>query len=121
MIHKPGVTYRIDFEYRLVGDLDGNEANKVPFSVNFRYDDLNADGSFVSMKDHAMAPETSIKSNKASTSDGWIQASITYKINESSNSRAKDYFSIFTDPFEKDGKIYNHKYMLDNFVVSVVE
>ena len=118
---KPGVTYKIDFEYRLVGDLDGNEANKVPFSVNFRYDDLNADGSFVSMKDHAMAPETSIKSNKASTSDGWIQASITYKINESSNSRAKDYFSIFTDPFEKDGKIYNHKYMLDNFVVSVVE
>jgi len=118
---KAGVTYKIDFEYRLVGDLDGNEANDIPFSVNFRYDDFNSDGSFASMKDHALAPKTSIDSNKASTSDGWIQASVTYKINESSNSRGKDYFCIFTDPIEKDGVVYNHQYMLDNFVVTVVE
>jgi hypothetical protein len=42
---KPGVTYKVDFEYRLIGDLEGNEATKVPFSVNFRYDDYNSDGT----------------------------------------------------------------------------
>ncbi len=115
---KPGTTYKVDFEYRLIGDVSGGEANNIPFSVNFRYADFNADGGIVDRKDHAKGPSPQ---SKASTKDGWIKCSITHTVAANSPSRSNDYFCIFTDPVERDGNIYNHQYMLDNFVVTVVE
>ena len=54
---KPGVTYKVEFDYRLLGDLDGNEANNIPFAANFRYTDYNKNGELKVKMDHAKATE----------------------------------------------------------------
>jgi len=118
---KPGVTYKVDFEYRAIGDNLGNDVENASFSVNFRYADKRPDGSFVEMMDHAMPAVTAKGKNLASTSDGWIKCSVTHTISENSVSRSNDYFCIYTDPMEKDGVIHNITYMIDNIVVTVVE
>ncbi len=118
---KPGVTYKVDFEYRIIGDNLGNEADRVPFNVNFRYADLKADGTFSEMADHPVMPTTSIGGNGASTSDGWIKCSVTHTISTNSTLRINDLFCLYTDPIEKDGVVHNYTYLMDNIVVSVVK
>ena len=111
---KPGVTYKVDYEYRLLGDLEGNAAENVEVCPNFRYSD-EKNGEVKVMVDHATGAK------RVSTSDGWIKMSVTHKISEKSLARGSDQFTVYTGPSEVDGKITNYKYMIDNIVVTVVD
>ncbi|MBP3580806.1 MAG: hypothetical protein J6K12_06125, partial [Clostridia bacterium] len=112
---KPGVTYKVDYEVRIVGDINGNPAVDVAICPNFRYTDYKADGSLKDMADHPTG------STKISTSDGWVKLSVTHTVSEKSPQRASDYFTIFSSPIEIDGVPVNYAYMIDNIQVSVVE
>jgi len=112
---KPGVTYKVDYECRLIGDLEGNPAEGVSICPNFRYTDYQADGSVKESMDHPVG------GFKISTSDGWTKQSVTHTVKADSPMRMADSFTIFSSPIEKDGVVTNYQYMIDNIVVTVVE
>jgi hypothetical protein len=60
-------------------------------------------------------------SNKASSEEGWKHYEVTHTVKAESPTRDMDFFCIYMNPIEKDGKVYNYQYMVDNFVVTVVE
>ena len=113
--YKPGVTYKVDFEVRLVGDTKGNPATNIPVCPNFRYSDYTADGTLKDMADHPTGTK------RISTDDGWVKMSVTHTVKANSPSRLSDQFSIFCDPTITDDGAINHAYMVDNIVVTVVE
>ena len=115
---KPGVTYKVEFDLRIVGDVNGKAADDVTFSANFRYNDYEKDGSLKEKKDHSVNPKPS---NKASSEEGWKHYEVTHTVKAESPTRDMDFFCIYMNPIEKDGKVYNYQYMVDNFVVTVVE
>ena len=113
---KPGVTYKVEFDFRMLGDGQNNDRAIFP-TPNFRYTDME-DGAYKEMKDHV---SRCVPEPKILPEDGWMHYETTYTINESSNIRTKDYFTIFCDSYDEGGKIYNYSYMIDNIKVSVVE
>ena len=112
---KPGVTYQVDYELRLVGDIKGNPAENVSISPNFRYASFNADGTIKESADHPITGKI------ISTSDGWVKVSVKHKVAADSPLRTGDRFTIFSNPKEVDGVVTNFQYMVDNIVVTVVE
>ena len=111
---KPGVTYKVEFDYRLVGSAADGSAGNTEMSPNFRYADVK-NGEEKSMVDHTAG------GRKVSTSDGWIKVTATHTVKENSATRDGDQFAIYTGPSEVDGIITNYNYMIDNIVVTVVE
>ena len=109
--YKPGVTYKVEFDFRAVSDHYGADAVNIIPSVNFRYNDAAS-------SDHAFGPEPK---TKVSTKDGWIHYSCTHKVNETSTNRDNDFFTIFVDPRDTDAGFLNYAYMIDNITVTVVE
>ncbi len=115
---KTGVTYRVDFEYRLLGDIDEVDRGKTDFAANFVYADVDSNGYVKEAVNHSMAAKPK---SVARVSDGWIKCSVTHTVSENSPSRAKDQFTIYTSPLEVDGNVYNQVYLIDNIRVSIPE
>ncbi len=112
----PGKTYKVEFELRLVSDHKGNEASNVSIQLNPRYADT-VDGVFKHMADHPvkLTPAT------FSTSDGWVKVTSTFTVNSTSEIRETDELSIFANPTGGTEDFVNYSYMVDNFVITVVE
>jgi len=115
---KPGTKYKVEFEYRLLGDINGADVVTTDFAVNFVYSDVDSDGLVKEKMDHSMAASPVSKVN---VSDGWIKCSVTHTVSQKSPSRTNDCFSIYTSPQEKDGEIHNFCYLIDNIVVYVAD
>ena len=113
---KPGVTYKVEFDYRTVGDGQNNDTGMNP-SPNFRYTDL-VDGANKENVDHVSHVTDR---TKILPSEGWKHYETTYTVKESSMIRTTDRFTIYVDSIMENGKIYNYSYMIDNIKVSVVE
>ena len=113
---KPGMTYNVEFDIRLIGDTDGKEASKVGISLNPRYTDV-VNGEFKSMADHPVK----LDPLTYSTSDGWVRVKATFTVNETSEIRETDELSIFANPTGDNDNFTNYAYMVDNFVVTVAE
>ncbi len=113
--YKAGVTYKVDFEVRLISDHNG-EPVETKVVVNPRYTD-KIDGAIKEGADH---PENS-QSISISSKDGWVKASVTFTVSENSVLRTGDTFTIFANPPGDSSNFKNIVYMLDNFVISVVE
>ena len=111
---KPGVTYKIEFDYYAAGDKDGNPVENVLPQVNLRYYDV-VNGQAKASADHNKPV------GKASTKDGWIHFTFEHTISANSTTRDYDEFSIFTSPLQDGDNFRNISYMLDNIKVSVVE
>ncbi len=115
--YKPGVTYTVEFDIRLVSDCHGNTDVSSDFSPNFRYADVIG-GATKSMADHAVASKPVYT---ISSSDGWVHCYVTHTVSALSPSRTNDFFSLYVSPSEKDGVIYNYSYMLDNIKAYVTD
>jgi len=113
---KAGVTYKVEFDLRILTDLDGNEGVGVTAKMNPRYTDMK-NGVFASSVDHPLNKEVITQSS----SDGWVRHSLTFTVNEISPDRGSDEFTIFVDPKGDKTEYTNFCAMLDNFVVTVVE
>ncbi len=115
-LFKPGVKYRVEFDIRILTDTNGNPVEAQSLNWNMRYTDVDSNGVTKEMMDHHDTL------GKFSTSDGWKHVSFEHKVNEASPLRNKDILSFFSNPIDKpDGTFVNISYMLDNFVVTVVE
>ncbi|MBO4950105.1 MAG: S-layer homology domain-containing protein [Clostridia bacterium] len=112
---KPGVTYKVEFDYRTVGDGQGNKTGMHP-SPNFRYTDLIGGAN----KENADHVSRVTDMTNILPEDGWMHYETTYTVNETSMIRTTDHFTIFVDSILEGGKIYNYSYMIDNIKVSVV-
>ena len=113
--YKAGVTYKVDFDVRLVSDHNG-EPVETKVVVNPRYTD-KIDGVVKERADH---PENG-QPISISSEDGWVKASVTFTVNEGSPIRTGDTFTIFANPPGNAESYQNIVYMVDNFVISVVE
>ncbi len=111
---KPGVTYKVELDYYVVGDTEGNPVKGALPQVNLQYTDIK-DGVEKQRADHNYVI------GNVATSDGWVHLEFEHTVNAASPSRDTDRFSVFTSPLEKDGKFQNLVYMLDNIKVSVVK
>ncbi len=113
--YKAGVTYKVEFDVRLISDHNGDPvAAKVV--VNPRYTEM-VDGAIKERADH---PENG-QQISISSDDGWVKASVTFTISEDSVLRTGDTFTIFANPLGDATNFQNIIYMVDNFVVTVVE
>jgi len=113
--YKSGITYKVDFDVRLISDHNG-EPVETKVVVNPRYTE-KIDGTVKERADH---PENS-QPISISSSDGWVKASVTFTVSENSPLRTGDTFTIFANPPGDASDFKNIVYMLDNFVISVVE
>ncbi len=113
---KPGVTYKVELDVRVLQDQRGNDVTNASIAYNFRYTD-EVNGEIKGSADHHKPFD-----KKLSTSDGWYHVSFEHTINETSNDRSTDAFTLFANPqTNADGTINNISYMVDNIVVTVVE
>ena len=113
--YKPGVTYKVDFDVRVISDHNGAPV-ETKVVVNPRYTD-KIDGAVKERADH---PENG-QPISISSEDGWVKASVTFTVNESSPLRTGDTFTIFANPPGDANEFKNIVYMVDNFVITVVE
>ena len=113
--YKAGVTYKVDFDLRVISDHKGQPV-ETKIVVNPRYTD-KIDGAIKERADH---PENG-QGITVSSNDGWIKASVTFTVSESSTLRTGDSFTIFANPPGDATNYQNVVYMVDNFVISVVE
>ena len=113
--YKAGITYKVDFDLRLVSDHNG-EPVETKVVVNPRYSE-KVDGSIKEGVDHPENGQPIALSSK----DGWVKASVTFTVKEDSPLRTSDRFTIFANPLGDASNFKNIVYMVDNFVVSVVE
>ena len=113
--YKPGVTYKVDFDLRLVSDHNGDPV-ETKVVVNPRYAE-KVDGAIKENVDH---PENG-QGISVSSKDGWVKASVTFTVSADSPLRTSDKFTIFANPPGDASNYKNIIYMLDNFVVTVVE
>ena len=114
---KPGATYKVDFDFRVVSDHYGADATDVRPSINFRYTDVIG-GEVKNAADHAMAPNPK---TTVSTKDGWTHYSAEHTVSAASPDREQDFFTIFVDPRDTDAGFINFVYMIDNIKVTVVD
>ena len=114
---KQGVTYKIDFDVKVVSDQNGNPVDNAVMVANLRYTDKDANGNFKTMMDHPL----NNSQGKSSTGGDWVHVSAEHKISESSTDRANDFFTIFANPQGDDANPINMTYMIDNIVITVVE
>ena len=113
--YKAGMTYKVDFDLRVVSDHNGNPVD-TKVVVNPRYTE-KVDGAIKEGADH---PENG-QGISISSADGWVKASVTFTVSEGSTLRTSDKFTIFANPPGDASNFKNIVYMLDNFVVTVVE
>ena len=113
--YKAGITYKVDFDLRVISDHKG-EPVKTRVVVNPRYTD-KIDGAIKERADH---PENG-QGIDISSEDGWVKASVTFTVSENSTLRTGDSFTIFANPPGDANNYQNVVYMVDNFVISVVE
>ncbi|MBO4950116.1 MAG: glycoside hydrolase family 99-like domain-containing protein [Clostridia bacterium] len=113
--YKAGVTYKVDFDLRLVSDHIG-EPVETKVVVNPRYTE-KSDGAIKENVDH---PENG-QAIALSSKDGWVKASVTFTVKADSPLRTSDRFTIFANPLGDANEFKNIVYMVDNFVITVVE
>lgn len=112
---KPGVTYLVEFDFRLTTDHMGDPIDKAGIGWNLRYTDL-VDGAMKTLADHHGYLGT------FSSADGWQRVSFTSTITTTTTIRDNDYFSLYAGAVKgPDGEFRNVGYMIDNIVVTVVE
>jgi len=113
---KPGVTYKVELDVRVMQDQRGNDVNGASLSWNFKYTDT-VNGETKPNADHHKP-----FGKPMSTADGWHHVSFTHTITDTTNDRSTDALAIFANPkTNEDGTISNISYMVDNIVVTVAE
>ncbi len=113
---KAGTTYKVEFDLRIISDLDGNAGVGVTAKVNPRYTDVK-NGAVTGSVDHPLNKEVVTQN----TSDGWVRHSFIFTVSEASPARETDEFTVFVDPKGDKTTFTNYIAMMDNFVVTVVE
>jgi len=114
---KPGATYKVSFEARVVSDHSGNPAKDALLSWNMRYSE-EIDGVLKQTVDHYQ----SFRQQRLSTEDGWqkFEFEVTIK-DDIVDARQFDVFALFMDPNDGDnGEFFNYSYMVDNIKVETV-
>ena len=113
---KPGVTYTVELDVRVMKDHRGNDVSGARVAWNMRYTDISG-GELKGSVDHHKPFDMGMN-----TKDGWYHVSFTHTVAETSTDRSTDAFTIFANPqTNEDGTVNNISYMLDNIVVTVAE
>lgn len=113
---KPGVTYKVELDLRVVSDHNG-EPVKTTIAGNFRYSELTEDGALKESADHAI----NIDGGTISSDDGWLHCSFTHTVDANSPLRSGDKFTLFANPVGDSSNFKNVIFMVDNIEISVVE
>ncbi len=111
---KTGVTYKVEMDVRITKDHTGADVEATNICWNMRYTDI-VNGAYKEVADHHAVL------GNFGTADGWQHVSFTHTITDTGTIRTNDYFAIFANPVEVDGKYRVVGYMFDNIKVSVVE
>ena len=114
---KPGATYKVSFDVRVVCDQHGNPAENALLSWNMRYAEM-VDGQLKQTVNQYQP----YKDRRISTSDGWVHFEFEHTVLENiPDARQHDVFAVFMDPNEggEDGYI-NYTYMIDNIKVEAI-
>jgi len=115
---KPGVTYKVSFDARVVCDQYGNPAKNALLSWNMRYAEI-VDGQLRTTVDHYQ----SFREKRLSSEDGWVHFEFEHTVFENiPDARQYDVFALFMDPNEGgESGFINYTYMVDNINVEVVD
>ncbi len=98
---EPGVTYKVEFDIKLVGNNINDESfDSTSFCSNFRY------------QDKINGVEHVTRTDKIKMSDGWVHYSATHKISSIKSNKGAE-FTIYVNP--QNGVGFN--YMIDNVKV----
>lgn len=111
---KPGVTYKVDLDLRVVSDHNGDPVT-TRIEGNFRYSEI-VDGALKEKADHAIKLDV----DQISSDDGWVHCSFTHTVDPESPLRSGDEFTLFANPLGDTNDFKNIIFMVDNIKVSVV-